>query len=141
MVNDQWTKMASYSAMQGSSKEITPENLSEHISELHALDFPRQERLRKRTEVRQSTKLKRRSGTNATEMQETVKDQKTAKQLQAWYPGWCKSKYWRRSKDGGSTNTIQDQPSIMSICSRITGRACISFTPTVDLLTESCPMA
>lgn len=38
---------------------------------LHALDHPRQERIRNR-------------------VKEIVKDPATAEALQAWYPGWCK---------------------------------------------------
>ena len=71
MVNDSWTNMASYCGLIGTTKEVNMENVAEHISELHALDYPRQERIRQR----------------ATEV---VEDSSTAKKLQAWYPGWCK---------------------------------------------------
>lgn len=45
------------------------QNVGAHIAELHSLDLPRSQMVRKR----------------ATEL---VKDQEVAKKLQAWYPTW-----------------------------------------------------
>ena len=47
------------------------ESIPAHVGSLHALDLPRQQRLRDRVE-------------------QTVKDKSTAEKLKAWYPGWCK---------------------------------------------------
>ena len=47
------------------------DNVTQHIGELHALDYPRQERIRQRAA-------------------EVVKNQDTAEKLKAQYPGWCK---------------------------------------------------
>ncbi|KAK5171144.1 uncharacterized protein LTR77_004288 [Saxophila tyrrhenica] len=71
LVDDGWTHFPSYSAVVGTPKEVTMENVGERIGTLHAQDYPRQERIRQRTK-------------------EIVKDQNTAEALQAWYPGWCK---------------------------------------------------
>lgn len=71
MVDDMWSKAPSYSALMGSNKPVTMENVAQHIGELHALDYPRTERIRQRAA-------------------EIVKDQRTAASLQAWYPTWCK---------------------------------------------------
>ncbi|TKA68288.1 hypothetical protein B0A55_04289 [Friedmanniomyces simplex] len=71
LVDDEWTKMWSYSALCGSPRTVTMDGLGEYVKSLHEIDYPRSERVRKRCE-------------------ETVKDQATAEALQAWYPGWCK---------------------------------------------------
>lgn len=47
------------------------ETMGDHVDMLHALDRPRQDRVRRR-------------------VADIVKDPTTAKDLQAWYPGWCK---------------------------------------------------
>lgn len=71
MVDDQWSKAPGYSALMGGNKSVTMENVAQHVGELHALDYPRTERVRQRAA-------------------EIVKDQETAASLQAWYPTWCK---------------------------------------------------
>lgn len=71
MVDDQWSKAPSYSALLGSNKPVTMETVAQHIGDLHALDYPRTERIRQRAA-------------------QIVQDQKTASSLQAWYPTWCK---------------------------------------------------
>lgn len=71
LVDDMWSKAPSYSALLGTYKPVTMESVAQHIGELHALDYPRTERIRQRAA-------------------ELVKDQKTAASLQAWYPTWCK---------------------------------------------------
>ena len=71
LVNDEWTKMSSYSGLIGTAKPVTMETVAEHIATLHELDFPRQERVRQRAA-------------------NIVEDPATASALQAWYPGWCK---------------------------------------------------
>ena len=55
----------------GSNKKVGMVNVMQYLGELHALDYPRTERIRQR----------------ATQV---VKDPETAKSLQAWYPTWCK---------------------------------------------------
>jgi cation diffusion facilitator CzcD-associated flavoprotein CzcO len=71
MVGDGWTKMPSYSALIGGPAKVSMESLPAHLRSLHAMDFPRQERVRSRVD-------------------EVVKDKATAEKLKAWYPGWCK---------------------------------------------------
>ncbi|EXJ71207.1 uncharacterized protein A1O5_06201 [Cladophialophora psammophila CBS 110553] len=73
MVSDGWTRMPSYSALTGTTglNCRTPEEAQKHIEELHALDLPRQEGIRKRVD-------------------EIVTDPSTAEKLKPWYPGWCK---------------------------------------------------
>lgn len=71
MVDDQWSKAPSYSALMGGNKPVSMETVAQHIGELHAMDYPRTERIRQRAA-------------------ELVKDQTTAASLQAWYPTWCK---------------------------------------------------
>lgn len=71
MVDDGWAQMPSYSALIGTSKPVTMENVGEHIGQLHALDYPRQMRLHQRVD-------------------DTVSDSKTADKLKPWYSGWCK---------------------------------------------------
>ena len=66
-----WTRMSSYYALVGSRDQVTMDNVGEHIAKLHALDLPRQERIRARVDA-------------------IVKDPATAQKLKAWYPGWCK---------------------------------------------------
>ncbi|KAK4541879.1 hypothetical protein LTR36_007243 [Oleoguttula mirabilis] len=71
LVDDQWTRAQAFSALIGGPKEVTMHNVANHVGEMHALDYPRAERVRKRAE-------------------EVVKDPALAKSLQAWYPAWCK---------------------------------------------------
>lgn len=71
LVKDQWSAAPSYSALMGSNKPVTIETVQQHVGELHAMDYPRTERIRQRAA-------------------EIVKDQNTAASLQAWYPTWCK---------------------------------------------------
>ncbi len=71
MVDDGWTHMPSYSALVGTRKPVTMENVQEHVGALHTYDYPRQERVRQRTKG-------------------IVDDSATAEALQAWYPSWCK---------------------------------------------------
>ncbi|CAH0035460.1 unnamed protein product [Clonostachys rhizophaga] len=73
MVSDGWTRMASYSALGGSPGLVcqTSEEIQKHVEVLHALDFPRQESIRKRVD-------------------ELVSNSDTAQKLKPWYPGWCK---------------------------------------------------
>ena len=71
LVDDGWAKMPSYSGLIGTSRPVTMENVGQHISELYALDYPRQMRLHKRVD-------------------DIVSDSKTADKLKPWYYGWCK---------------------------------------------------
>ncbi|KAK1016496.1 hypothetical protein LTR54_003174 [Friedmanniomyces endolithicus] len=59
----------SYSALVGSPRPVTMESIQEYVGELHKIDYPRSERVRKRCE-------------------EIVKDQANAGALQARYPGY-----------------------------------------------------
>ncbi|TKA62739.1 hypothetical protein B0A55_09042, partial [Friedmanniomyces simplex] len=68
LVDDEWTKMWSYSALCGSPRTVTMDGLGEYVKSLHEIDYPRSDRVRKRCE-------------------KSVRDQATAKALQAWYPG------------------------------------------------------
>ncbi|GAB7366548.1 hypothetical protein MBLNU230_g8535t1 [Neophaeotheca triangularis] len=70
LVNDAWTSMPSFSALIG-GRQVLPDQIPAHIAHLHALDAPRQDRIRNR-------------------VAETVNDPTTADALKAWYPGWCK---------------------------------------------------
>lgn len=73
MVADGWTELPGYSAVLGTPGHAplipTPENLAAHVGKMHKLDMPRTDSVRART-------------------LEIVKDQETAKKLQAWYPTW-----------------------------------------------------
>jgi cation diffusion facilitator CzcD-associated flavoprotein CzcO len=72
LVNDGWTSTPAGSGYLGSkSRIVTPDKVEEHIKELHMLDIPRTELLRKRVD-------------------EIVKDKRTAEKLKAWYGSWCK---------------------------------------------------
>ncbi|KAF2480036.1 hypothetical protein BDY17DRAFT_312935 [Neohortaea acidophila] len=70
-VSDGWTSMPSYSALIGTPKQVTMDNVQQHIAELHTMDYPRQEAIRQRVD-------------------HEVHDKGTAAKLKAWYPGWCK---------------------------------------------------
>jgi cation diffusion facilitator CzcD-associated flavoprotein CzcO len=71
MVADAWTEMPSFSGLIGGPAKVSMESIPAHVGTLHALDFPRQERVRRRVE-------------------QIVKDKTVADKLKAWYPGWCK---------------------------------------------------
>jgi cation diffusion facilitator CzcD-associated flavoprotein CzcO len=71
MVDDAWTKMPSFSGLVGGPPLVTMDTVAARVGALHALDFPRQERIRHRVE-------------------QIVKDKEVADKLKAWYPGWCK---------------------------------------------------
>src|SRR5947207_264390 len=65
MVADAWTKMPYFSAIIGGPADVSMGSIPAHLGSLHALDLPRQERIRKRVE-------------------EIVKDRTTAEDLKAW---------------------------------------------------------
>ncbi|KIW79884.1 hypothetical protein Z517_06499 [Fonsecaea pedrosoi CBS 271.37] len=72
LVDDGWTHFRSYTAMVGCEDAPTsPEQVEAYVGRLHAVDLPRQERVRARVD-------------------EIVKDKATAADLKAWYPSWCK---------------------------------------------------
>ena len=49
LVDDQWTRLPGYSGLIGGPKKVTMENVADHVGELHVMDYPRAERVRKRT--------------------------------------------------------------------------------------------
>jgi len=72
VIDDGWTHTPAGSGFLGSKSKIVALNeVEEHIKELHELDFPRTELLRKRVD-------------------EIVEDEGTAEKLKAWYGSWCK---------------------------------------------------
>ena len=71
MVADPWTMMPSFSAVIGGPTQVSMESVAAYVGMLHAMDFPRQDGIRKLVE-------------------EIVRDKATAEKLKAWYPGWCK---------------------------------------------------
>jgi cation diffusion facilitator CzcD-associated flavoprotein CzcO len=71
MVSDGLTEMPSFSALIGGPTKVTMDSIPAYVESLHALDFPRQEKIRRRVE-------------------DIVKDKTTAEKLKPWYPGWCK---------------------------------------------------
>ncbi|OBT65250.1 hypothetical protein VE03_04616 [Pseudogymnoascus sp. 23342-1-I1] len=73
LVDDGWTNFPSFSGLVGSPRvaNLTSDNVEQYVSDLHALDMPRQEEIRARTAA-------------------IVKDAATAESLKPWYPGWCK---------------------------------------------------
>ncbi len=71
MVADAWTHMPSFSALIGGPVKVSPESIPAHVASLHAMDLPRQEKVRARVD-------------------EIVKDKTVAEKLKPWYPGWCK---------------------------------------------------
>lgn len=73
LVNDGWTTMPSFSGLAGCPvlKTLPLEKAEDYVIGLHALDLPRQERIRNRVD-------------------EIVLDRATAESLKPWYPGWCK---------------------------------------------------
>jgi len=72
MVDDGWTKMPSYRALIGGpNSPASLEAIPAYVGSLHALDAPRQHRIRERVD-------------------QVVKDPETADKLKPWYPGFCK---------------------------------------------------
>ncbi|OAK93511.1 flavin-binding monooxygenase-like family protein [Phaeosphaeriaceae sp. SRC1lsM3a] len=72
LVGDNWTSAVGMCAIAGNAAgPTTMEEMPAYMKKLHAMDAPRQERIRRRVE-------------------EVVKDPMTTKKLQAWYPTWCK---------------------------------------------------
>ncbi|KAF2811306.1 FAD/NAD(P)-binding domain-containing protein [Mytilinidion resinicola] len=72
LVDDWWTGAVGMVAIAGNAAgPKAMDELPAYMQKLHAMDLPRQQRIRKRVE-------------------EVVKDPVVAKKLQAWYPTWCK---------------------------------------------------
>ncbi|CZT21100.1 related to monooxigenase [Ramularia collo-cygni] len=71
MVDDGFSHMPSLGAAWGNSSQVSPNDIESYVAAMLELDRPRSERVRQRA-------------------LDIVKDQETAKSLQAWYPGWCK---------------------------------------------------
>lgn len=73
MVDDAWSRMASFSGLIGgpAALTVTPETVPLHIGALHAMDYPRQESVRQR-------------------IASIVNDSSTAEKLKPYYPSWCK---------------------------------------------------
>lgn len=72
LVDDQWTKFPSYSALIGGpNAPRKPEEVPGYVAKLKQMDLVRQSRVRARVD-------------------EIVTDTETANSLKAWYPGWCK---------------------------------------------------
>ena len=72
LVDDSWTTAVGMCAVAGNAAgPRSMEELPAYMEKLHALDLPRQERIRRR-------------------VKETVKDPVVAQKLQAWYPTWFK---------------------------------------------------
>ncbi|KAF2708640.1 flavin-binding monooxygenase-like family protein [Pleomassaria siparia CBS 279.74] len=72
LVGDAWTHGKAIVGICGNIHgPKTPDELPAYMRKLHALDLPRQTRIRQRVE-------------------EEVQDLKVAKSLQAWHPSWCK---------------------------------------------------
>ncbi|EMD97944.1 hypothetical protein COCHEDRAFT_1221195 [Bipolaris maydis C5] len=72
LVNDGWTHTPAGQGLLGSSrKTVQPHEIEEHIQELHRIDRPRTESIRKRID-------------------DLVKDKETAEKLKPWYGSWCK---------------------------------------------------
>lgn len=71
VVDDGWSKARTYYALTGGPNRVTPDTISQHMTDLNVEDFPRSEGIRERVE-------------------DIVKDAQTAERLKAWYPTWCK---------------------------------------------------
>ncbi|KAK3370467.1 pyridine nucleotide-disulfide oxidoreductase-like protein [Podospora didyma] len=75
LVNDAWSRLASYAAIIGSPKggiiEPTPEKIGAHVGSMYQLDAQYTAKVRARVD-------------------EIVKNPATAAKLKAWYPTWCK---------------------------------------------------
>jgi len=70
LVSDNWTKMHTFSVVTGGPK-VAFDSIGAYLADMQALDFPRQERIRRRVD-------------------ETVRNKDTAEKLKPWYAGWCK---------------------------------------------------
>ena len=73
VVNDGWTNMPTISGAYGGNVTYSAEQMAKFVEDMQQQDGVRSDRVRKRA-------------------QDIVKDPETAKDLQAWYPGWCKSR-------------------------------------------------
>ncbi|GKT66939.1 flavin-binding monooxygenase-like family protein [Colletotrichum tofieldiae] len=74
LVQDEWTKLPSYSALIGNPTNLgakSREEVASYIATLETLDLPQQESRRSRID-------------------NIVKDRATAEALKPWYPSWCK---------------------------------------------------
>jgi cation diffusion facilitator CzcD-associated flavoprotein CzcO len=72
LIGDGWTHAVGMCAIAGNAAgPKTMEDFPAYMEKIHALDAPRQERIRRRVE-------------------EVVKDPAVAQKLKAWYPTWCK---------------------------------------------------
>ncbi|KAI6381368.1 hypothetical protein MCOR25_001300 [Pyricularia grisea] len=73
LVDDEWTRLSSYSALIGSAVYLGPgkEGLQQYVAMLEELDMPQQESRRNRVDG-------------------IVHNKTTAENLKAWYPSWCK---------------------------------------------------
>lgn len=67
LVNDEWSRARSYSALVGGPQNMNPG----YIQEMERIDLLRQDKIRER-------------------VSQTVHDKKTADLLKPWYAGWCK---------------------------------------------------
>lgn len=77
LVQDAWATFPSYAALIGgpATAGLTKETLPAYVSQLHKVDLPRQERIRKR-------------------VRDVVRNREIAESLTPWYPGWCKRPYF-----------------------------------------------
>ncbi|KZL76604.1 cyclohexanone -monooxygenase [Colletotrichum incanum] len=74
LVQDEWTKLPSYSALIGNPTNLdakSREEVASYVATLETLDLPQQESRRSRID-------------------DIVKDRATAEALKPWYPSWCK---------------------------------------------------
>lgn len=72
LVNDGWTHTPAAEAFLGTTrKTVRPHEAEEYMREVHRIDRPRTDALRKRVD-------------------DVVKDKDTAEKLKAWYGSWCK---------------------------------------------------
>ena len=73
VVNDGWTNMPTISGAYGGNVTYNMEQMAKFMENMQEQDAIRSDRVRKRAE-------------------DIVKSPEKAKNLQAWYPGWCKSR-------------------------------------------------
>ncbi|KAL0940033.1 flavin-binding monooxygenase-like family protein [Colletotrichum truncatum] len=74
LVDDEWTKLPSYSALIGSPTNESLQSrdeIAKYVATLEQMDLPRQEKARSRVD-------------------KLIKEQETAEALKPWYPSWCK---------------------------------------------------
>lgn len=71
MVDDGWTHAKAYRSLSGFPNNVTMDTISDHVSRMNSMDYPRQERIRQRA-------------------MDVIKNPETAEKLKAWYPTWCK---------------------------------------------------